>query len=60
MKVIRIKRRELTDECWTVQFEGLSACKKCKLRGTHWCGGKGIILSDKNKKGYRVPLTEKN
>ena len=59
MKVIQINRAHLTDECWMIQFEGLSACKNCAAKGTRKCSGKGIILSGKNKKGFKVPLIKK-
>lgn len=59
MRVIQIKQAHLTDECWSVQFQGLSACRNCKYKNTRECGGKGIILSGKNKKGFKVPLIKK-
>ena len=58
MKVLNIKQGHLTSECWQVQFFGLAACKKCIYKGTKACGGLGVILSGKNKKGHEVPLGE--
>lgn len=37
-----INQSELTDECWLIQFEGLSACKTCKANLTPDCGGQAI------------------
>ena len=56
MKVLNIKKSHLTSECWNVQFLGLAACEKCIYKGTKACGGLGIILSGKNKKGHKVPI----
>ena len=47
----------MTDECWTVQFQGLKACETCPLKDTDDCGGKEIRKTGKNSKGYKVPLT---
>lgn len=58
MKVLNVKRNQLTSECWVVQFEGLSACKNCPAQNTKECGGMGIVLSGKNKKGFKVPLVK--
>lgn len=59
MKVINVKSSQLTSECWMVQLKGLSACKNCEFKNTSQCGGLGIILSGKNKRGYKVPLGKK-
>ena len=56
MKVLNIKQGHLTDECWLIQLHGLRACAKCPARDTSQCGGRGIFLSGKNKKGHKVPL----
>lgn len=44
------------DECWGIQINGLSHCKKinCKWQGLSACEGKNIIKTGKNSKGYRV------
>jgi hypothetical protein len=34
-----INQSKLTSDCWLIQFNGLSACKKCELKGTKDCGG---------------------
>ena len=34
-----IDQGKLTSDCWLIQFEGLRACKTCKIRGTKDCGG---------------------
>lgn len=59
MKVLRIHQGHLTGECWMIQFEGLSACKNCAAKHTRECSGEGIVLSGKNKKGFKVPLIKK-
>lgn len=56
MKVLNIKQNHLTNECWLVQLKGLRVCEKCEFKNTSQCGGRGIVLSGKNKKGYKVPL----
>ena len=56
MKVLNVKQSQLTNECWSVQLFGLTACEKCVYRNTKQCGGRGIVLSGKNKKGLQVPL----
>lgn len=33
------KEMSLTDDCWLIQFNGLSACEFCELMGTGECGG---------------------
>lgn len=56
VKAHTIQSKDLTTECWSVQFEGKSACKKCEFRGTKECCGKNILKTGKNKKGRAVPL----
>jgi hypothetical protein len=51
-----IPQQDLTDECWTVQIQGLKACEKCKFKGTADCGGKAIREKGTNAKGKQVPL----
>ena len=34
-----IDQKTLTSDCWMVQFEGLSACSRCKYKGKRSCGG---------------------
>lgn len=34
-----IEQSTMTADCWMIQFEGLSACKKCEYKGTEECGG---------------------
>ena len=53
---MKIKQSQLSSECWTVQFEGLNACKTCKLKNTFECGGKNIRKKLKNKNGFKMPL----
>ncbi len=51
-----VKQANLSSECWTIQFWGLSACKECQYKGKRECGGKNIIKTLKNKKGIEVPV----
>lgn len=37
-----INHAELTGECWSIQFWGLSACESCQYLDTNQCGGKRI------------------
>jgi hypothetical protein len=37
MKVI--DQQSLTSDCWSVQFDGLTACETCEVKGTKECGG---------------------
>lgn len=44
------------DECWGIQINGLSHCKKinCKWQGLSACEGQNIVKTGKNSKGYRI------
>ena len=44
------------DECWGIQINGLSHCKKinCKWQGLTACEGKNIIKTGINSKGYKI------
>ena len=53
-----IKQKNLTSECWLIQFKGLNACKDCEFKNTSNCGGKNIIKTLMNKKGIKIPLKE--
>ena len=35
----QIDQNKLTSDCWLIQFNGLSACESCEVRGTNDCGG---------------------
>jgi hypothetical protein len=43
-----------SDECWRIQVDGLRICEQCPLKDTDKCGGKSIIETHKNSKGYVV------
>jgi len=34
-----ISSRDLTSECWSIQFWGLPYCRKCDYLATEKCGG---------------------
>ena len=43
-----------TDECWSVQINGLSFCEDCKFTDLTACVGKNIRRTGKNSKGYKI------
>ena len=51
--VKKIPQSQITDECWTVQFEGLSACPTCPYQDSQ-CGGKKIRETGRNSKGFEI------
>jgi hypothetical protein len=53
-----IPQAKLSMECWTIQMQGLNACKGCEFNGKRDCGGKKIRKSGKNLLGYTVPIGE--
>jgi hypothetical protein len=59
MKIVEskvIEQSKLSSECWTVQFQGLKACKDCESRGKD-CGGVNIRKTGKNAYGIKVPVS---
>ena len=38
-----IDQSNLTSDCWLIQFNGLEACKNCKVKNTPDCGGGKIL-----------------
>jgi hypothetical protein len=56
VEVRSIKQSDLSGECWSVQFHGLSACDECEYLNTSDCGGKNIRKTLMNEKGIKVPL----
>lgn len=46
--------RKLSSECWGIQMFGRKYCKTCPHRGTKECGGKRILKTGKNAKGYTI------
>jgi len=56
MKSRSIMGSQITEECWSIQFKGKEACLGCEFRNTDECGGKNIIKTGKNKKGFPIPL----
>jgi hypothetical protein len=38
-----IDSSSMTDDCWLIQFKGISACQHCELRGTDDCGGGDML-----------------
>jgi len=35
----QVNQDKLTADCWLIQFNGLSACDTCDIKGTSDCGG---------------------
>lgn len=56
MKTTTIRQSELSAECWNIQVWGIEACENCEVKGTDECGGKNIIKTGENEKGFKVPL----
>ena len=56
MEAREINQAELTSECWSVQFRGTEHCLDCEYYKKKDCGGKNIIKTGKNIKGFAVPL----
>ena len=53
-----INQNDLSSECWSVQFWGLTHCEKCNYKDTPDCGGENIVETGKNSKGCDVPLRD--
>jgi hypothetical protein len=51
-----VKQSQMTGECWSVQIWGLKYCETCEFKGKRNCGGKNIIKTGKNERGFTVPL----
>ncbi len=43
-----------TDECWSIQINGLLHCQNCKWTGISACEGKNIVKTHRNSKGYKI------
>jgi len=54
--VKEINQKELSSECWLIQFTGLKACEKCEFLNKSDCGGKRIREKLVNERGFIVPL----
>jgi hypothetical protein len=63
-KVVVAKRNiidssKLTNECWSIQFWGISACAGCEFNNKRSCGGKAIrekLGPTTNSAGHELPL----
>ena len=42
IKAKRIYQKDLTPDCWSIQFWGLPYCRKCEYLATDECGGQRI------------------
>lgn len=50
----KIDTSKLSDECWSVQINGLIHCETCKFTGLTACMGQNIRKTGKNSKGYTI------
>jgi hypothetical protein len=50
----KIDTSKLSDECWSVQINGLNHCENCKFTGLTACAGKDIRRTGRNKLGYVI------
>ncbi len=53
----KIDTSKLSDECWSVQINGLNHCETCKFTGLTACVGKDIRRTGRNKLGYIIGKT---
>ena len=51
-----IRQDKITAECWSIQMWGKEKCKTCEYLKTKACGGKDILKTGKNTKGFEVPV----
>jgi len=51
MKTKVIRQKDLSAECWLVQFSGTDYCNFCEYKDTKDCGGKNILKTGKNENG---------
>lgn len=51
-----VRQKDLTGECWPVQFWGPGQCDDCEFKDTDECGGQAIRSSGKNAQGIPVPV----
>ena len=54
MNVKVVNQSKISEECWSVQIWGFSACTHCEYKGKKDCGGKSIRKTQKNSKGFTV------
>jgi hypothetical protein len=43
-----IDQKNLTSDCWLIQFKGLKACENCEFKDTDECGGGETLKKLKN------------
>lgn len=51
-----IHQKNLSAECWSIQFWVFEYDKTCEYKDTKNCGGKNIIKTGKNEFGITVPI----
>ncbi len=56
MEIKTLNQRHLSEECFMIQAFGKHYCKNCPYLETDECGGKDILETGKNNKGYKVPI----
>lgn len=57
MTIKAIRQKDLTAECWVVQFSGTEYCAMCEFKDTKYCGGQNILKTGKNEKGIEIGKT---
>jgi hypothetical protein len=58
VEVIEVDQKNLSSECWLIQFQGLRACDNCDLKNTDDCGGQNIRKTLQNDKGIKITKTK--
>lgn len=53
-----VVQSNLSSECFYVQVWGTWRCRQCDLQGTEECGGKKVLETYKNEKGFGIPLRD--
>ena len=46
---IDLDQNKMTSDCWMIQFQGLSACVDCQLKGKKDCGGGQTLKTMKKR-----------
>ena len=54
--VKEIDQKNLTSDCWGIQFWGLGECKKCEFKGKKSCGGGATLKRLQKEAGHEILL----
>ena len=55
-QIATVNQAKMSLECLFIQVWGIDYCKTCEYRDTLDCGGKNILKTGKNEKGFVVPI----